>query len=214
MVARDRGRTPRGSSSFAATLRGLFDGWRRLLFRPFASAGSNVIQVLKPLIPRAGDVPLAVRSGVHEADHARRLLAAGFLAFAVGAAFSILLASQTGRPSVAMLESVVWLAWLGARLVVMRLIADPQSTPESASITGAWAVGLLPFALAVEYYTSVLLGWLASLLLAWRVASSGPIGRDRSTRAILAALALETGVVIGLAALRNIASIGMLLGGG
>lgn len=149
MVARD----PRGPGLGAVTARRLFDAWRRFLGRSLARFHARR--------RRTAGGPNAVNAAGRSrwAADDRSLIGAGIALLVVGAGARTLLAPDAARMAELFAGSMT-VALAFVRLAIMAL-SLPRAATRHLPLWRIWASGLVPYAVAVGPYTSMV-AWAAS----------------------------------------------------
>jgi len=158
-------------------------------------------------------LPAAFTSGVLQPRDARAIAVFGMVAFAVGAALSIGLASTGSGLAEEVSGALVWVVWLLVRLAVLRIVGEPSSPAERAGVVAAWGMGLVAFAVPVRRLTGVSVEWPLSVLLTWLVLRASAVPDRRARRAVLVAFGIEVATALAVLLMRNAEVIGVLLRG-
>lgn len=204
MVARDT-TVRRVRSGLARFADGLWRRWRSLVAR-LAPAARAVARVLAPAVlavARAARSVRAVRDPRSSAAAASRpeaaaLAGAGAFAFAAGAAARIAIAAALREPLASVAVAVVTSAcWALGRRVVFAVLRRQEPRGPASGVTAAWAIGLLPYAVAVRG-PLVAVAFAASAVLTFR-GLEGAFG-DRRRALALCALTYGAEAVGGLTA--------------
>jgi|GEM_PF-3202099 len=212
MVARPSSRPESKGARLTDAATALFETWRAFLTRGLRAASGAAHSVLAGPGRVMRALAAAFTTGVSDSRDANTLVRLGVTAFAFGSLLGITLSSDSDDVRTAVSGAVVWAAWLLVRLFVLRIVSRPRSRAEESGVLAAWGVGLLPFAVAVGYVTSVAAGWLLSLLLTWSVMRRSSIAEHRARQAVLVALGMEVAALVGLALVRNAQVLRVLVG--
>lgn len=181
MVAREHEDDPPRRARAPHWLGGLLLAWRRLLSRPVgwfatlaARLGDRASRDDRPLLER------------------RWLLGAAVGALAVGVVGGIALAPGGQPRVVAAAAGAGSVLWAVVRLALMRVTAR-GSESDARAITGAWALGMLAYAVGVTPSLRAL-AWAASAALTWY--ALWRLGEERRTATRMVAVAWGAQAVV------------------
>lgn len=168
---------------------GVFAWWRRLLgttFREGATAAQAAAQTAVKASSRLEEGP--------EPLLAPTLPIWAIAAVVVGGGLGVTLAPAEDKRAAAA-SAALALLWAVARYVLLRFAAADELEPNA--VRGAWAIGTLPWAVAVDPVTTAL-AFVISATITWQALERLGASRRRAVRAV--ALAFGAQLVITLIA--------------
>ena len=188
MVARAPGRPSRRRRSDSALMR--FVHWWRAALSGAIAAGAGGARAALSRVATAvpAETVLDVRGWP--------VVAAGLLALVLGAAGGTLMADSGPARTAALFAGALSVAWAGMRWLILQLTAGPVAAEHPAGLRGAWALGLLAYAVALTPALR-LAAWAASaavtVVLMWRLG----VARRDVTRSVALAWGAQALLVAG-----------------
>ncbi len=198
MVARKQG----ADSAVTGTVQALFHAWRGLLTIVAEELWGAVRSTHQGLTALAQGDAQALTGGV--------AVAGGVAFLGIGAALSIGLAPAGPPRASAAIGAAATVLWSLARLALLHIAAGGKAV-RPGTITGAWAAGLIPYALAVTAWMHPV-AWAASGLLTLLTLSALGTEAQVARRAVLTAWSVQAAAVV-LGRIAASAWVAVLLGG-
>ncbi len=183
MVARSKPGDEPPARGLGDLVSALFESWRRMLGLSARSVREQAGEAVRFAEDVVGEVSQTT-PGL-PANSARRasatLIAAGLLTLATGIVGTVLIGRGDLRNSVA--SAGLMALWCLARVALMSLAVDAKTPSERDAIVRAWAIGLLPYAIA---FTPPLQGiaWTVSAALAFLTLRNRGLTRRAVTHAL------------------------------